>query len=429
MSRSYRRPSTDVNPYKAACGHPGPAGGQLMTRRSALKAMLGISVVTAGLFASRTSAYAAEASKETTDALNAAQSAYDEATAKLEAIAKEYDELNQQLNDAVAQIDAVQEEIDATQTQIDDKQAEIDDKQDEIDTKQSQLGNRISDSYKSGTSNLLSLILNSSSFEELASNLTYMGKINESDEELIDEVKQAKAELERAKDELEATKQTLEQQKSEYETLKADLLDKANATQAKQQEASDLVASLSDDVRELIEKRDAEILAAAEEERRQREAAEAARKAAEEAAKKQNSSGGNGGASNVTGDLSNATASQKGAAIVSATNRVGSPGLGYCAMWVSQVYQAAGLGYPGGNANNMYYNFCSSSNKSTLEPGMIIAVPSHPHTVAGRIYGHVGIYIGNGMVKHNIGPITTQSLDSWISFYGTTYTPRWGWAG
>lgn len=32
-------------------------------------------------------------------------------------------------------------------------------------------------------------------------------------------------------------------------------------------------------------------------------------------------------------------------------------------------------------------------------------------------YGHVGIYIGNGMVAHNIGEIKIQSLESWIKTY------------
>ena len=75
----------------------------------------------------------------------------------------------------------------------------------------------------------------------------------------------------------------------------------------------------------------------------------------------------------------------------------------------------------------MYNAWCTSSNKSTLKPGMVIAVPTHPQTRAGRIYGHIGIYVGNGIVRQNIGRISEQSLDSWISFYGKTATPRWGW--
>ena len=76
----------------------------------------------------------------------------------------------------------------------------------------------------------------------------------------------------------------------------------------------------------------------------------------------------------------------------------------------------------------MYAAYCTSSDKSNLKVGMIIAVPSHPHTSAGRIYGHVGIYVGNNTVRDNIGYIRDINVDSWISYYGATSTPRWGWA-
>ena len=59
---------------------------------------------------------------------------------------------------------------------------------------------------------------------------------------------------------------------------------------------------------------------------------------------------------------------------------------------------------------------------------MIVAVPSWTGTAAGRTYGHVAIYIGDGQVMDNIGSIRTTSLDSWISTYGDTYPVRWGFA-
>ena len=415
MSRSIHRPDRDV-PHTPSGAAPGNVlseanRGRLLTRRAALKAMLGAGLVGAAALGNPLRSLAAEASKETTDALNAAQSAYDDAQAKLDAIASEYDQLNQQLNDTMGQIEQVQ-------GQIDSKQAEIDAKQTELEGKQQELSKRISASYKAGGSSLVDVILNSSSFDELSSNLAYLGKVNKSDEELINEVKQVKAALEQDKADLEQAKAELERQKADLESLKAQQTEQLGAVQAKQDEATAVVDNLSQDVKDLIAKRDAEILAAAEEERRQAEA----RAAAEAAAKASGSSG-------VTGSLSGASASTKGAAIVSASTQVGSPGAGLCAMWVSRVYSRAGLGYPGGNANNMYWNFCTSSNKADLEPGMIVAVSSWPGTAAGRIYGHVGIYIGGGMVRHNVGPIATMDLDSWISAYGATVTPRWGWAG
>ena len=70
-------------------------------------------------------------------------------------------------------------------------------------------------------------------------------------------------------------------------------------------------------------------------------------------------------------------------------------------MWVSQVYQNAGLGYIGGNANDMYRNHTFTSDRSKLEVGMLVAVESSSSGgEAGLIYGHVGIYIGNNRVIH-----------------------------
>ena len=427
MSRSIRRPERDVSAYPQGGSPESPndrrgGKGRLLTRRAALKALLGVSVMTAGMLGGPVSALAAEASKETTDKLNAAQAAYNDAKTKLDAISNEYVQLNQQLNDTVNQISAVQtsidektaqisskqDEIDAKQSQIDAKQDEIDVKQAELEEKQDHLANRMSSTYKSGGSSLLSILFNSASFEQFTSNLTYMTKVNQSDQELIEEVRSDKEQLEQAKSELES-------QKAQLEQLKANQTQQLSAVQAKQNEATALVESLSDDVKALVAQRDAELYAAAEEERRQREA--------EEAARQQAAAGGG-----VTGSLSGASASVKGAAIVAACSRVGSPGAGLCAMWVSQVYNRAGLGYPGGNANNMYWNFCKSSNKGDLEPGMIVAVSSHSHTSAGRTYGHVGIYVGNGTVMDNVGYIRTIGLDSWISYYSDTVTPRWGWA-
>lgn len=389
-----------------------PASGPVMTRRAVFKAMLGVTVLGAAALGNPLRSRAAEATQETLDALDAAQQAHNDAQAKLDKISDQYVQLNQQLNDTVTKIEAVQ-------GQIDDKQKEIEAKQAELDDKQDQLSRRLSASYKTGSSDFLSVLFNSATFEELSSNLAYMGKINASDEQLIADVKQAKADLDQQKAEL-------ENQKSELEQLKGEQTQQLAAVQAKQDEATALVDSLSQDVKDLMAKRDQEILAAAEEERRQAEAAAAAAAAAKAAQQAAQSSGGGGG---VTGSLSGAGASTKGAAIVSACGRVGSPGVGLCAMWVSRVYNAAGLGYPGGNANNMYWNFCTSSNKGDLQPGMIVAVSTYAGgSSAGRTYGHVGIYVGNGTVMDNVGYIRTIGLDSWISSYGNIVTPRWGWA-
>lgn len=95
-----------------------------------------------------------------------------------------------------------------------------------------------------------------------------------------------------------------------------------------------------------------------------------------------------------------------------------SPGKGWCAMWVSQVYQNAGLGYLGGNARDLYQKYTSTTDKSKLKVGMLVMVESSSSgTEAGLRYGHVGIYIGDGKVIDNVGKVRVTTLDNWIKTY------------
>ncbi|MCK4041900.1 CHAP domain-containing protein [Streptococcus suis] len=104
--------------------------------------------------------------------------------------------------------------------------------------------------------------------------------------------------------------------------------------------------------------------------------------------------------------------------IVNAAYITPSPGAGWCAMWVSQVYQNAGLGYIGGNACDMYRNYTFTSDKSKLKVGMLVAVESSSSGGSlGATYGHVGIYIGDGKVMDNIGHIRVTTIDDWIAAF------------
>ncbi|MBQ6394730.1 MAG: hypothetical protein IJH87_00075 [Atopobiaceae bacterium] len=124
-------------------------------------------------------------------------------------------------------------------------------------------------------------------------------------------------------------------------------------------------------------------------------------------------------------------ASSRQRSVVDSAKRTPSPGGGYCAGWVSQVFSGAGIGYFGGDADDMFYAWCKSSDPRALKVGMIVAVPSHPHTRLGSIYGHVCIYVGDGWVMDNSaqGTIRRLALSDWLEYYGATHTPQWGWLG
>lgn len=381
---------------------------QELSRRTALKALFGAASA-AVLFGLPARAHAAEASKETTDKLNAAQAQLDEVQAQLDSIANEYAALANKNAQTLNDIENVQGKIDDTQAQIDEKKAEL-------KKKRNDLSDRVAASYKSGGTNILSLLLASGSFEELVANAHYVEKINKSDRDAIEDIQTIQEELDAQKTELESQKADLEKLKDQQTAQMQDM-------QAKQQEVQTVLNGLSDDVKELMAQRDSEILAAAQ-------AEEAARKAAAAAAAANKNNSYSGGGSYAPGTPQQNAGSGKQQAVVNACYSTPSPGQNWCAAWVTNVFRNAGVGYFGGNACDMFNAWCYSSDRSALQVGMIMADSSHSGTGApGLIYGHVGIYVGGGIVMSNEGAITSKSLDSFISFYGTGSGVRWGWLG
>ena len=402
-----------------------------VTRRDALRLFMG-----AGLCAALAPHMARAAT--TQEKLDAAQMSYEQAQAELERIGEEYSEIASKVSETQVEISGVTTQISDTQSVIDDTQGKIEDKEDEIsakqeeiestqekiETKQEQIGDRMSAAYKSGPRRTLELLLSSATFEELTSSIFYLDKVSESEREMIEEVKDLKAalvtqrsELEDQKAELEDQKAQLEDQKAQLESYKGELEDlqqqqkaELEDARAKQLESQELVESLSAEVQELMAQRDAELLAA-------QQAAEEARRREEEAARQPQ-----------TPSQAPITGSGPLAAVVNACYSTPSPGSGLCAAWVTDVFQNAGIGSFWGNADDMYYSWCTTST-SNIQPGMIIAVNSSPTSNAGRIYGHIGIYVGNNTVMHNIGYVASYSLSQWVSVYGPLCTPLCGWLG
>lgn len=370
-----------------------------LSRRALLASALA-AASSAVLFGLPVRAHAARATQETLDALASAEDKLAAVEAELDKLAADFEALSHEQDRTVSQIEEVQAQIDETQAQIDEKQKEL-------DAKQEVLSRRVSSSYKDGGANILTLLMASESFDELLSNGRYIEKINDVDKQVIGDIQSIRAELEQRKAEL-------ENQKNDLEALKEQQAQQLTVMQAKQAEVQQLVDGLSADVKELIAKRDAEYLAAVAEEERQRQ-------------EQEKHQGGGGSYVPSNGHISGPVRSLE--RVLSACRAVPSPGSGLCAMWVSQVFASAGFAYAGGNANDMYNRYCVSSDRGALKPGMIIASPTHPHSSAGRIYGHVGIYMGNGTVMDNIGYIRSIGLDEWIAYYGATVRPRWGWIG
>ncbi len=392
----------------------------------------------------------AEAEEATAAALAAAEEQYAAVQAQIDSLAAEQESLSIELSATLDALDAKQAEIDATQAQINtleeqiaqleaeiaQLEEQIAQAQAELEAAQDDLADYMVSAYKYGTTTTLEVLFDSRSFEELAQNAYYLTKISDSEAELIDSIRDIKQQLEDDQARLEADEASLEEQKAELEWQRSSLegqyaeLDglrgqqeyQMSEIQNRQSEAYALLNSLDSEVQALTEQYNQELIeiARAEEEARQRAAEEAA--AAEAAAAAQANGYSSGGSGTSYGGSS-------ASAVVNACYSTPSPGSGYCALWVSYVFINAGIGAYYGNACEMYSRWCTSSNRGNLQTGMIVAVSTHTNTSAGRLYGHVGIYIGGNQVMDNVGYIRTSDLDSWLAYYSTTVTPRWGWLG
>ena len=102
---------------------------------------------------------------------------------------------------------------------------------------------------------------------------------------------------------------------------------------------------------------------------------------------------------------------QKRIAVIAKNNAGTQPATaGWCAAWVSGVYQAAGLPYPGGNAIDFWYKWKDTGSTDMSKCPIGAAVVTYP-TDGNRPYGHIGIYIGNGMIANNIGGVVLWSIE------------------
>lgn len=101
---------------------------------------------------------------------------------------------------------------------------------------------------------------------------------------------------------------------------------------------------------------------------------------------------------------------------------------GLCAGWVKQVFCSLGFGMLAGDAADIYGRDCPYTDTTDLKVGMVVATPREPYSVDGRAYGHIGLYVGDGLVMDSTGGrVRRVPLELWLSAYGVMARPRWGW--
>lgn len=334
-------------------------------------------------------------------------------TASLQA---QLDAANATLNELYSKAEELSEQVNQTQADLDSTNAEIETKQEELSEAQDVLADRVASNYKTGGVSLVTIIFQSSNFDELVSRIYYANKVSASDAEAISTVKEIQAEL--------------DTKKGEQEQLLADQQTQQAELDASVAESESYVSSLSSELQEAIAAEQAAAQAAAE-----AAAAEAAQNASNNGGNyvdntdnpadntannnnnnnnsNSNNSSNNNSNSNNNGSYSGGSlsSSQRNAIVSAAWAKVGcsyvygatGPNSYDCSGFVQYCYRAAGISLP----------------RSSYDQGACGTRTSNPQ--AGDIIcwgGHVGIYIGGGMMIDAGNPSTGVS---YRAIYGSPW--------
>lgn len=370
-------------------------------------------------------------------------------SSQLSAAQTQLDSLSQQLEIAQAKVEDTTAKIDDTNEQIEKLKPEIEEKQAKVSEAQQNLAQNVTSSYKSGGQSLTNMVLSSTSFSDIISNIFYANKVAEANSDqiaetnaMVDELKQKEQELSDAQTELQTL---LDNQKEEEASLKS-----------AQREAESYVNGLSSELQSALK---------AEREAEAKKQQEAAAKAAAEAAasgsapsggsSSQTSGGSGSGSTGSTTDSGNSGSSSSGShssgnsgssssgnsgnsgssgggsslsgstasiVISAARTQLGvsyslgamNPGVAMdCSGLTKYAYAQAGISIPH-SSRSQYSLVCSKGLKtraSQLSAGDLVF-----YQRGGVIY-HVAIYIGGGNVIHANGygqgvVITSYDYDS-----------------
>ena len=188
-----------------------------------------------------------------------------EAQEKQEQLEAEKSETMKTVESLITQISSVQAEVDQLESRISDLQTEISSRERDIEQKEEEyneqeklLDARIVALYKSGDTSYLDVLLTSSSITDFLAKYYMAEELINYDKELMQSIKQQKADIEAEKTQLEADKKELdtslaqtEQKKTSLKSLKNEKEDYVDQLTAEEKEVQEEIEELEEENRKI----------------------------------------------------------------------------------------------------------------------------------------------------------------------------------
>lgn len=188
-----------------------------------------------------------------------------EAQEKQEQLEAEKSETMKTVESLITQISSVQAEVDQLESKISDLQTEISSRERDIEQKEEEyneqeklLDARIVALYKSGDTSYLDVLLTSSSITDFLAKYYMAEELINYDKELMQSIKQQKADIETEKTQLEADKKELdtslaqtEQKKTSLKSLKNEKEDYVDQLTAEEKEVQEEIEELEEENRKI----------------------------------------------------------------------------------------------------------------------------------------------------------------------------------
>lgn len=374
--------------------------------------------------------------KDAESGLNSANKKVDKIEGEREEAQEEVEEIDSQLVELLAQVEILEDEIANKKVQVEVAKQEHDAAKAEEEKQYEAMKARIKFMYEQGESNYVDLILQSKSFSDAVNKADYVEKLYDYDRQLLEDYQQTKLvakqkyeQLVEEEAQLEGMQVEFKEQQTELESVlsekKAVVENFDSKLAAAKKEAKNYEAKVKE-VNSQIAKQAAAEKAAREKAERERKEREAKAKAEADAKAKADAqaageAAGNGEAAGKPSNDTDTDASQVGELEKPSNSGGGSAVSGsgtgadiasFACKFIGNPYVSGGTSLTNGTdcsgfTMSVYSHFGYKIPRTSSQQAGYGKSVSYSEAKAGDIMcyaGHVGIYLGNGMIVHASTP-------------------------